>query len=297
MIGDRDVTDVAPKKRDIAMVFQNYALYPYLTVAANIAFPLKIAKVTKAERERAFARSRQLLGLTEYLSASRGSCRAASASAWRWAGDRPPAERLPDGRAALEPRRQAPRPDAGRHRRAPGAARHDDGLRHARPGRGHDARPPGRRAEGRAAAAVRRPARALRPPRELVRGGIHRLAGDEPLHRSLRRERRRLAGGTVVAVSPAAGQAAAACGIPESWSASAPRRSTSRATASPPRSRWSRSSAPTPTSSASPSSPGARRSWSPASRRRRPERGARVWLRPRASEALLFHPVTGDRLG
>jgi len=51
MIGDRDVTDVAPKKRDIAMVFQNYALYPYLTVAANIAFPLKIAKVPKAERE------------------------------------------------------------------------------------------------------------------------------------------------------------------------------------------------------------------------------------------------------
>src|ERR1700710_3065426 len=51
MIGDRDVTDIAPKKRDIARVFQNYALYPYLTVAANIAFPLKIAKVPKAERE------------------------------------------------------------------------------------------------------------------------------------------------------------------------------------------------------------------------------------------------------
>ena len=51
MIGDRDVTDVAPKKRDIAMVFQNYALYPYLTVADNIAFPLKIAKVPRAERE------------------------------------------------------------------------------------------------------------------------------------------------------------------------------------------------------------------------------------------------------
>ena len=40
-IGDRDVTDVAPKDRDVAMVFQNYALYPYLTVAANIAFPLR----------------------------------------------------------------------------------------------------------------------------------------------------------------------------------------------------------------------------------------------------------------
>src|SRR5438270_14081876 len=41
-IGDRDVSDVPPKDRDIAMVFQNYALYHYLTVAANIAFPLKL---------------------------------------------------------------------------------------------------------------------------------------------------------------------------------------------------------------------------------------------------------------
>src|SRR5206468_8846683 len=51
-IGNRDVTDLQPKRRDVAMVFQNYALYPYLTVSANIAFPLKIARVNKAERER-----------------------------------------------------------------------------------------------------------------------------------------------------------------------------------------------------------------------------------------------------
>src|SRR5438105_2842186 len=51
-IGDRDVTDVTPKDRDVAMVFQNYALYPYLSVAANIAFPLRIARVPKAERDR-----------------------------------------------------------------------------------------------------------------------------------------------------------------------------------------------------------------------------------------------------
>src|SRR4051812_37741272 len=51
-IGERDVTDVPPKDRDVAMVFQNYALYPYLTVAANIAFPLKIARMKKQERER-----------------------------------------------------------------------------------------------------------------------------------------------------------------------------------------------------------------------------------------------------
>ena len=48
LIGGRDVTDLPPKKRDIAMVFQNYALYPYLTVSQNIAFPLKMAGVKKA---------------------------------------------------------------------------------------------------------------------------------------------------------------------------------------------------------------------------------------------------------
>jgi multiple sugar transport system ATP-binding protein len=67
LIGGRDVTDVAPKRRDVAMVFQNYALYPYLTVEANIAFPLRIAKVRKSERERRVREVAELLGLTEYL--------------------------------------------------------------------------------------------------------------------------------------------------------------------------------------------------------------------------------------
>jgi multiple sugar transport system ATP-binding protein len=66
-IGDRDVTDIPPKERDVAMVFQNYALYPYLTVAANIAFPLKIARVKKEERERRVAAVAELLGLSDYL--------------------------------------------------------------------------------------------------------------------------------------------------------------------------------------------------------------------------------------
>ena len=66
-IGDRDVTYVAPKNRDIAMVFQNYALYPYLSVAANIGFPLKLAKVPKAEREGRVREVAELLELTAYL--------------------------------------------------------------------------------------------------------------------------------------------------------------------------------------------------------------------------------------
>jgi len=66
-IGDRDVTDVAPKSRDVAMVFQNYALYPYLTVADNIAFPLRIARVKKSERDRRVREVAELLGLEQFL--------------------------------------------------------------------------------------------------------------------------------------------------------------------------------------------------------------------------------------
>jgi multiple sugar transport system ATP-binding protein len=66
-IGERDVTDTAPKDRDIAMVFQNYALYPYLSVAENIAFPLSMAKIDKTERARRVSAVAEMLGLTEYL--------------------------------------------------------------------------------------------------------------------------------------------------------------------------------------------------------------------------------------
>ena len=66
-IGGRDVSDDPPKRRDVAMVFQNYALYPYLTVAANIAFPLRMARVPKAERERRVREIAELLELTPYL--------------------------------------------------------------------------------------------------------------------------------------------------------------------------------------------------------------------------------------
>src|SRR3954452_17055746 len=66
-IGDRVVNDVAPAERDIAMVFQNYALYPHMTVRENIAFPLACAGVPKAEARSRVERAAEALGLTEYL--------------------------------------------------------------------------------------------------------------------------------------------------------------------------------------------------------------------------------------
>jgi multiple sugar transport system ATP-binding protein len=66
-IGDRDVTHVPAKDRDIAMVFQNYALYPHMSVAENMAFALKIQKVSKEEISRRVTDAAALLDLTEYL--------------------------------------------------------------------------------------------------------------------------------------------------------------------------------------------------------------------------------------
>ena len=68
MIGDRDVTDLPPKDRDIAMVFQNYALYPHMTVADNMGFALKMAGVPKADRDKRVLEAAHLLGLESFLS-------------------------------------------------------------------------------------------------------------------------------------------------------------------------------------------------------------------------------------
>jgi multiple sugar transport system ATP-binding protein len=66
-IGDRDITHTPPKDRDIAMVFQNYALYPHMSVADNMAFALKMAKVPKDEQHRRVQDAAKILGLTDYL--------------------------------------------------------------------------------------------------------------------------------------------------------------------------------------------------------------------------------------
>jgi multiple sugar transport system ATP-binding protein len=66
-IGERVVNDLTPKERDIAMVFQSYALYPHMSVADNMGFALKLAKVPKAEIDERVNDAAEILGLTEYL--------------------------------------------------------------------------------------------------------------------------------------------------------------------------------------------------------------------------------------
>jgi multiple sugar transport system ATP-binding protein len=66
-IGDEDVTDMQPRQRDIAMVFQNYALYPHMSVRDNLGFGLKLRRTPKPERERRVGEVAKILGLETYL--------------------------------------------------------------------------------------------------------------------------------------------------------------------------------------------------------------------------------------
>ena len=194
-IGDREVARLAPRDRDIAMVFQNYALYPHLTVAKNLGYGLKVRKTPKDEINRRVQVVARMLG-------PRGIAGTASRRALGWAApargdgprDRPRAGCVPDGRAALEPRREAPRRHAGRAGAAARAARRDDDLRHARPGRGDDARHARGRDARRDRAAGRHSAGALPRAAEPLRRRVHRLAVDEPRRRDALRRRRAVRG-------------------------------------------------------------------------------------------------------
>ena len=85
IIGGRRVNELAPRDRDIAMVFQNYALYPHMTVRENMGFALKLSKVVEVRdrREGQAGRPRSSSCRTTWTASPR-TCRAASASASRW---------------------------------------------------------------------------------------------------------------------------------------------------------------------------------------------------------------------
>jgi multiple sugar transport system ATP-binding protein len=73
LIGDRDVTQVPPRARDVAMVFQNYALYPHMTVRENLGYGLKVARIPKADAARRIERVARLLSLEELLDRKPGA--------------------------------------------------------------------------------------------------------------------------------------------------------------------------------------------------------------------------------
>ena len=180
-IGDEVMNDVPPMDRNIAMVFQSYALYPHMTVYENMAFGLKLHGLKKREIEprvnadRADARHRRAAQAEAVPALGR-----TAAAGRHGPGDRARARRVPDGRAALQPRREAARRDARVPGNAPPAAPDDHALRHARPDRGDDDGRPRRGHARRPAAAGGPPAAPLRPPRQPLRRRLHRLAGDEP---------------------------------------------------------------------------------------------------------------------
>ena len=176
-IGERVVNRVAPRERDIAMVFQDYALYPQMTVYDNLAFALRRRKTPKEridEQVRRAAGALELDALLERKPRQLSGGQQQRVALGR-ALVRDPAG-VPDGRAALQPRREAARPDARRDQAAAEGDRDDDGLRHPRPGRGDDDGRPHRGHERRPARAGRHARRALRRARERVRRRLRRLA-------------------------------------------------------------------------------------------------------------------------
>ena len=179
-IGGDVVNDVPPKDRDIAMVFQNYALYPHMNVYENMSFGLKLKRTPKDEIDRRVKQAAQILDITELL-------------------DRKPKQlsggqrqRVAMGRAIVrdpkvflfdeplsQPRRQAARADAHRDQEGAPEGPHHHGLRHPRPGRGDDAGRPRGGDECRPDRAGRHAQRPLPFADHQVRGRLHRLAGDE----------------------------------------------------------------------------------------------------------------------
>ena len=193
-IGGRDVTHLPPKSRDIAMVFQSYALFPHLDVRDNIAFGLKIRRVPAAE----MAQQAQGRGRAPAHREPAGST-AASALGWTTPARGPgtstgtPSRRLPDGRAPVQPRCQNARRSAQLSQQDASGARDHHRLRHARPVRSHDHGLAHRRDERGAHPAGGTADGDLQRAGQSVRGRVHRLAGHElphPSHRGRRRAAR-----------------------------------------------------------------------------------------------------------
>ena len=184
----RPINDIPPHKRGIGMVFQNYALFPHMSVAENLAFPLEVRKIGK-ERARAQGRPRARDGADGRLrrpppGAALGRP-AAAGGAGPGAGVR--ARARADGRAARRARQAAARAHAVRDHPPRPRPRHHRGLRHPRPDRGADHVGPGRGVRRRPHPAARDPRRALREADEQLRRPLHRR--EQHADRHSRRDR------------------------------------------------------------------------------------------------------------
>ena len=104
IIDGKDVTQMPPKDRDIAMVFQNYALYGHMTVYENMAFSLMLRKENKNEIHQKVMAAAEILDLTSQLNKKPGQLSSESRDGTRY---RSYPEGIPVRRAALEPRREA----------------------------------------------------------------------------------------------------------------------------------------------------------------------------------------------
>src|SRR5579872_6052563 len=168
-IDGRVVNGIEPKDRDIAMVFQNYALSAYERVRQH---GLRAAHAQHAaSRDQGPGRPRRRYPATRRPAAAQTAAivgRAAAAGG-DGPGDRARPEGVPVRRAAVEPRRQVARPDAGRDQAAAAGARHHLALRDARPGRGDDPGRPADRDEPRECRPDRSAARSVREPGDRVR--------------------------------------------------------------------------------------------------------------------------------
>ena len=194
----RSATATSPtsrrRSRDIAMVFQTYALYPHMTRAPEPRLRPEGAAHAEGRDRAAGRRGRRAARPRRPARPPAGAALRRPAPARRdGPRDRARAAGVPARRAALEPRREAPRRHARVARAAAPAARRHDRLRHARPGRGDDARP-ARRGDARRAASSRSTRRSgsTSEPRDLFVAGVHRLAGDEPRRGDGRGRRRAL---------------------------------------------------------------------------------------------------------
>ena len=187
-IGGEVVNDKAPKDRDVAMVFQNYALYPHMTVRENMGFALKLAKAPRDEIGRKVDEAARILGIEEHL--DRKPAHLSGGQRQRVAMGRaivrnPKAFLMDEPLSNLDAKlRVQTRTEIAA---ASAAAGHNHDLRDPRPDRGAYARGPDRGAAGRGAPAGGYPRRPLRPSGEPVRRRLHRLPLDELLAGAPRR--------------------------------------------------------------------------------------------------------------